>query len=442
MRRSIPALATALGLSLALAGCSGGGGEAATGDESTKPAESAGTLTVWVDDTRSGPVKKVAETFEADTGVTVKFVQTDFGKIRDDFISQVPTGQGPDIIVGAHDWLGKLVQNGVVAPIELGDKAGDFLDVSVEAMSYEGTLYGLPYSVENIGLVRNNALVTEPTPDTFDALVEQAKAVGTEHSVLIQQDETDGDPYHLYPLQTSFGAPVFAQDDTGAYDGSQLAMDTEQGRAFAAYVGKLGAEGVLKTTVSGDIAKEAFLQGTAPYMITGPWNAGDFVDAGHGRVDRGHPVGRRRRVAAVRGRAGLLHLGQERERAARERVRRELPGHRGRAARALRGRRPCARAERRGRHDRRRPGRGGLRRGRQERRADAVHPRDGLRLVRLGRHAGGDHQPAGRPGRALDADVRVHRREDRRGLTGPAGRAAHPPPARHTLVGPFSVERA
>jgi hypothetical protein len=38
MRRSIPALATALGLSLALAGCSGGGGEAATGDESTKPA--------------------------------------------------------------------------------------------------------------------------------------------------------------------------------------------------------------------------------------------------------------------------------------------------------------------------------------------------------------------------------------------------------------------
>jgi len=280
MRRSIPALATALGLSLVLAGCSGGGDEAASGDESTKPAESAGTLTVWVDDTRSGPVKKVAETFEADTGVTVKFVQKDFGKIRDDFISQVPTGQGPDIIVGAHDWLGKLVQNGVVAPIELGDKAGDFLDVSVEAMSYEGTLYGLPYSVENIGLVRNNALVTEPTPDTFDALVEQAKAVGTEHSVLIQQDETDGDPYHLYPLQTSFGAPVFAQDDTGAYDGSQIAMDTEQGRAFAAYVGKLGAEGVLKTTVSGDIAKEAFLQGKAPYMITGPWNVGDFVDAG------------------------------------------------------------------------------------------------------------------------------------------------------------------
>lgn len=280
MRRSIPLLATTVGLALALVGCSSSTDDTPAGDASTPAAESTGTLTVWVDDTRSGPVKEVAATFEADTGVTVKLVQKDFGDIRDDFISQVPAGQGPDIIVGAHDWLGKLVQNGVVAPIELGDKAGEFLDVAIDAMSYEGTLYGLPYSVENIALVRNNALVTDPTPDTFDALVEQAKAAGTEHSVLIQQDETTGDPYHLYPLQTSFGAPVFGTDASGAYDGTQIAMDNEGGTAFAAYIAKLAGEGVLKTTVSGDIAKEAFLQGKAPYMITGPWNTGDFVDAG------------------------------------------------------------------------------------------------------------------------------------------------------------------
>ncbi len=280
MRRSIPLLATTVGLALALVGCSSSTDDTPAGDASSPAVEPAGTLTVWVDDTRSGPVKEVAATFEADTGVTVKLVQKDFGDIRDDFISQVPAGQGPDIIVGAHDWLGKLVQNGVVAPIELGDKAGEFLDVAIDAMSYEGTLYGLPYSVENIALVRNDALVTEPTPDTFDALVEQAKAVGTEHSVLIQQDETTGDPYHLYPLQTSFGAPVFGTDASGAYDGTQIAMDDDGGKAFAAYVAKLAGEGVLKTTVSGDIAKEAFLQGKAPYMISGPWNTGDFVDAG------------------------------------------------------------------------------------------------------------------------------------------------------------------
>ncbi|AEE46441.1 sugar ABC transporter substrate-binding protein [Cellulomonas fimi] len=280
MRRSIPVVAATLGLALTLAACSGSSGETSDDASASAPAESAGTLTVWVDDTRSGPVKEVATKFEEEKGVTVKLVQKDFGEIRDDFISQAPTGQGPDVVVGAHDWLGKLVQNGVVAPIELGDKAADFLPVSTQAMSYEGTLYGLPYSVENIALVKNKSLVPDATPATFDELVAQAKAVGTDYSVLVQQDEKTGDPYHLYPLQTSFGAPVFGTDGDGAYDATQLGLDSDGGRAFAAYVSKLGAEGVLNTSVSGDVAKEAFIAGKAPYMITGPWNVGDFVNAG------------------------------------------------------------------------------------------------------------------------------------------------------------------
>jgi arabinogalactan oligomer/maltooligosaccharide transport system substrate-binding protein len=279
MRRSIPVVAATLGLALTLAACSGSDGDAAGDATSAAPASKA-TLTVWVDDTRSGPVKEVAKVFEKEKGVTVKFVQKDFGDIRDDFISQVPAGQGPDVIVGAHDWLGKLVQNGVVAPIELGDKTADFLPVATQAMSYDGTLYGLPYSVENIALVKNNALVKDATPATFDDLVAQAKGAGTDYSVLIQQDEKTGDPYHMYPLQTSFGAPVFGTDASGAYDGNKLTLDSDQGRAFAAYLAKLGAEGVVNTSVSGDVAKEAFLAGKAPYMITGPWNTGDFVKAG------------------------------------------------------------------------------------------------------------------------------------------------------------------
>ena len=35
--------------------------------------------------------------------------------------------------------------------------------------------------------------------------------------MLIQQGADVGDPYHLYPLQTSFGAPVFEQTADGSY---------------------------------------------------------------------------------------------------------------------------------------------------------------------------------------------------------------------------------
>ena len=112
--------ALATSAALILGGCS-----AAEQDPGQSP-ESAGGLTVWVDANRAEALEDVAEQFEADRGIAVELVTKDFGTIRDDFITQAPTGNGPDVIVGAHDWLGKLVQNGVVAPLELGATADAF----------------------------------------------------------------------------------------------------------------------------------------------------------------------------------------------------------------------------------------------------------------------------------------------------------------------------
>ena len=91
------------------------------------------------------------------------------------FIVQAPSGAGPDLIVGANDWVGSLVKNGVVAPVELGDKANGFSDAAKKAFTSDGTLYGVPYAVENIALVRNNALAKD-TPATFDELIAQASS--------------------------------------------------------------------------------------------------------------------------------------------------------------------------------------------------------------------------------------------------------------------------
>ena len=46
--------------------------------------------------------------------------------ISDQFQIAAPAGEGPDIIVGAHDRAGTLVASGLLAPIDLGDKADDF----------------------------------------------------------------------------------------------------------------------------------------------------------------------------------------------------------------------------------------------------------------------------------------------------------------------------
>ncbi|CAM3685949.1 maltose ABC transporter substrate-binding protein [Occultella aeris] len=283
MRRSI-VITAAVGLTMALAACGGGTGSGedettAGAEETTEDGGSAGTLTIWADEFRAAALTDIVAQFEEDKGVTVEIVEKNFDDIKDEFIAQAPTGEGPDIIVGAHDWSGELVTNGLVSPVELGDAAADFSEVAVNAFTYEGSVYGVPYGIENIALVRNNALASD-TPATFDELIAQGEASGAEYPVLIQMGE-EGDAFHMYPLQTSFGAPVFATDDTGSYI-PELALGGDAGTAFADYLASIGqaGSGVLDTAITADIAREAFANGESPYILTGPWNIAPFTDAG------------------------------------------------------------------------------------------------------------------------------------------------------------------
>jgi arabinogalactan oligomer/maltooligosaccharide transport system substrate-binding protein len=157
---------------LALAGCSGSTTAQPTTSGDAQAATS-GELTVWVDADRARALEDVAKKFEQEKGVKVNLVVKDYGKIRDEFTAQVPTGKGPDITIGGHDWIGAFVKDGIVAPVELGDKAADFEKVAIEAVTYDGKTYGLPYAIENIAVLRNTALA-DSTPATYDMIAKAA----------------------------------------------------------------------------------------------------------------------------------------------------------------------------------------------------------------------------------------------------------------------------
>ena len=91
---------------LALAGCSSTGSTTTPTDGASA---ASGSLTVWVDADRARALEDVAKTFEKEKGVKVNLVVKDYGKIRDEFTAQVPTGKGPDITIGGHDWIGAFV---------------------------------------------------------------------------------------------------------------------------------------------------------------------------------------------------------------------------------------------------------------------------------------------------------------------------------------------
>jgi arabinogalactan oligomer/maltooligosaccharide transport system substrate-binding protein len=277
----IAALTTIALATSALSGCSSAGTTQA-GNNLTAGSK---TISLWVDTQRAPALRAVAAQFNKDTGVTVKLVVKDFATVDQDFISQVPTGKGPDMIVSPHDKLGAYVKNGVVAPLELGDKTGDFAKVAIQAVTYDGTVYGLPYSIENVALVRNTALVPNAVK-TFDEVIANGKAAvaansGTvKYPFLLGLDPKQGDPYHMYPLQTSFGSSVFEQKPDGTYDATKLTLGDPAGIKFATAIKKWGADGLLNANITGDIAIGAFKKGQSPYYLTGPWNIPAIKDAG------------------------------------------------------------------------------------------------------------------------------------------------------------------
>ena len=232
--------------------------------------EGAPSLTIWADDTRANILQEVGASFESETGVCVSVVEKGFGDIRDDLKVAGPAGEGADIIIGAHDWLGELVENGLLAPIDLTeDIQTNFLDAALQAFIYDGELYGIPYATENVAFVYNPELV-ETAPTTWSEVTEiaaQLEADGVvSNGYLIQTN----DPYHFFPIQTAFGGYVFGLTEEG-YNPEDLGIDSEGTVAAFSWLNAMVEAGHIIPDVNYDTMHAAFENGETAMIITGPW---------------------------------------------------------------------------------------------------------------------------------------------------------------------------
>jgi arabinogalactan oligomer / maltooligosaccharide transport system substrate-binding protein len=235
-------------------------------------------LLIWADETRASVIEELGADFEAEYGVDIVVQQMAFGDIRDQLRVAGPAGEGPDIIIGAHDWLGELVTNGLLAPIDLGAKAEEFAPVALSAFTWDGELYGVPYAVENIAFFYNTDMVETP-PATWDEVVEMSKQIMADGTAEYGWIRQEGDPYHFFPIQTAFGGYIFGLDDLGNYTADDVGVDNEGSVASLEFVQGLLDEGVIPSGLDGGAAETLFMDGQAAMYITGPWNIGNFQEA-------------------------------------------------------------------------------------------------------------------------------------------------------------------
>lgn len=275
-------------LSLALAACGGGdGGDTAAGDASEPAAgtsEAAGAteaaagggggaadLVIWADDIRVPVMRELGDQFGSEQGVTVEVQEVAFEDMRGQLQQAGPAGEGPDLIVGANDWVGELVTNGAIAPIDLPNP-DDFNDVSIESFSWEGQLYGVPFAIENLALYRNTDLAPD-APETFQDVVDtslQLQEDGEVDQAFMIPSSPEEAPYHYFPIQTAFGGYYFGLTDEG-YDTSDVGIDSQGSIAAGEAVQGWVEDGFINPDVTGQIQQEQFGAGDVAYAISGPW---------------------------------------------------------------------------------------------------------------------------------------------------------------------------
>ena len=225
------------------------------------------SIRVWADDTRAPILVELGDAFAAEYGVGLIVEQV--ADIRDQFVIAAPAGEGPDIIIGAHDWIRQLVASGLLAPMDLGTKNDQFLPASLSAFTYDGVLYGMPYAIENLAFFRNSDLVPD-APATWDDVV----TIGTQ----LQADgkttygfALTGTTYDAFPLQTAFGGYIFGRDDNGNYNPNDLGVDSPGMVAAADWIAQNVADGFMPDSTDWDTAHVLFETGEVPFLMAGPW---------------------------------------------------------------------------------------------------------------------------------------------------------------------------
>ncbi|MBQ0904798.1 maltose ABC transporter substrate-binding protein [Micromonospora sp. U21] len=267
-------------LALAASGCGGDSDEPAAKES---PKAVGGKLVIWADDKRTAALKPFAEKFGQENGVTVE-VQAVSKDLQTNFVTASQQGSGPDVVVGAHDWIGNLVQNGAIDPVQLAaEQKSAFNETAIKAVTFSGQLYGVPYAQENLALIRNTELAPE-APKTIEDLVATGKQLKTAKKAtetLCLQVGQNGDAYHIYPLYTSAGGYLFGTGANGDYDPKDLGVGKPASIEAFKKIGALGekGEGVLKRSIADTNSIATFTSKKCAYLVSGPWAVADVKKA-------------------------------------------------------------------------------------------------------------------------------------------------------------------
>lgn len=239
------------------------------------PSFSRRRIEVWCTDKEVAGLEPVARQFRRDSRVEVDIVVQ--AEVRSRFMQAAIAKTGPDIVVGAHDWVGQLARNGVISEINLSARDRQkYFPVSIDGFTYNNRLYGVPYCVEAMVMFYNKKLIKEP-PKTWEEVLTVAKGMTRDGNYGFLYG-IDNNFYNNFPFIGSQGGYIFKWVD-GRYDILDVGLATPGAVEANKFIYSFVQQGIVPASTNNGIVISAFKEGKVAMIMDGPWNTLDFVQS-------------------------------------------------------------------------------------------------------------------------------------------------------------------
>ncbi|MDF2807831.1 MAG: hypothetical protein K0S43_2777 [Cellulosimicrobium sp.] len=257
------------------------GGESAAGSTTTvddSPAE--GDITIWAMGEEGEKLPDFVQGFtEENPDANVEVTTIPWADVMTKFQTAVAAGTVPDAIMIGSSFMPTMVATGGLAPVPDGlvDSA-DFVEGAAASTVADGVDYGVPWYVETRVLYYRSDLakaagVEAPTSwEELTSFAEAMKANGSTYGLQLPMGDAEDSTQVILPFYSQAGGSVLNEA------GDAFDLDNQAMVDALDYYASFFTEGLSPLSGYGDSQNSAFVDGSDPAFISGPWMVNVLAD--------------------------------------------------------------------------------------------------------------------------------------------------------------------